>query len=104
MPKQDYLSVIRETEEKAEAMVAMAHAESRLALDEAHAEAARRIEAARTEAEALQQQMLQDTARRSEAQSLEQIAKAATEVQQIRTSAEPAMAEAVRVVAGRIVS
>lgn len=103
MPSQDYLSVIRETEEKAEAMIAAAQGASRLALEDARAEAARRLEAARAEAEALQQQTLREAVARSDEASQARIAEAGQEALRIRADAEPAMAEAVRAVAERIV-
>ncbi len=103
MPNQNYLATIRETEERAEAMVAAAHADSRHSLDEARAEAARRIVAARAEADALKLHMLQEAAARSEAQSRDVIAVAEAEAGRIRAAAMPAMNEAVRIVAERIV-
>lgn len=103
MIEQDFLTVIRETEERAEALIASAHADARQRVDDARAEAERRIVAAREEAENNNRQILEAARGIAGSKDQEGIAATAGHAGEIREAAAPSIENAVRIVAERIV-
>ncbi len=103
MPDQDYLSLIRQTEEKAAAMIADAQAKARETLEAARTEATRRLNDAREDAEKIIDQTLREASEASEIHTEEQTVIAEAQAGQLLIDAQPAFPEAVRAVAERIV-
>ena len=103
MIEQDFLSVIRETEDRAEAMVADAQTEARQRIDETRLEADRRVASARDEAEAMTWQILEHARSQASGKDQEGIAATREQAGEIRAAVAPSMEQAIRIVAERIV-
>ena len=103
MIDQDFLSTIRETEEKAEAMASEAQAKARQLVEDTRAEADRRIAAARGKAEEIVHQTIENASSLAAEKDKQVTAATAIQTKIIRDAAVPAMDKAIQIVAERIV-
>jgi vacuolar-type H+-ATPase subunit H len=100
---QDFLAVIHETEDKTEAMVADAQTKARQLVDDARLESDRRIAEARKNAEKIIRQTLEEARRVAGDKDRQMTAATEAQTQIIRDAAKPAMEQAVKMIAERIV-
>ena len=103
MIEQDFLTLIRETEDRAEAMVADAQAEARQQVDDARLEADRRIALAREDADNLIRQTLDEARQLAEEKGRQEADAVTGQAEAMRKSAEPAIEDAIRIIMERIV-
>lgn len=100
---QDFLTIILETEEKTDAMVAEAQVKARQRLEDTRAEAENRVIVARKQSEEMVRQILERAQNMANGKDSESIAATVIQIQNLRQDVAASLDKAVQIVAERIV-